>query len=96
MTGSEPGQGTGSAVALVIYGNIGLSEKLVIGDDENFNFSEGKSEDFQVNYKSDRYRFFTSKNRISVIVLFDVKKLITFCLIYISLFNLISKTAKRS
>ncbi|XP_060083246.1 lipoxygenase homology domain-containing protein 1-like [Ylistrum balloti] len=53
VTGSESGQGTVAAVALVIYGDKGHSEPVVIGDDPDFRFFEGKTDEHQVRVEAD-------------------------------------------
>ncbi|XP_069127319.1 uncharacterized protein [Argopecten irradians] len=53
VTGSEDGQGTVAAVALVIYGDKGHSEPLVIGEDPNFRFYEGKTDKHEVRVEAE-------------------------------------------
>lgn len=47
-TGSETDQGTSSPVVLVLYGNKGQSEPVVIGESEDFKFTESKTDEFDV------------------------------------------------
>ncbi|KAJ8306143.1 hypothetical protein KUTeg_016688 [Tegillarca granosa] len=45
-TGSESDQGTSSPVVVVLYGDKGQSELVVIGENEDFKFTESKTDEF--------------------------------------------------
>ena len=49
-TGSEPNQGTSSLVVLVLYGDKGHTEPMVIGNTTQltFRFTEGETQEFEV------------------------------------------------
>jgi len=48
VTGPEHGQGTVSVVAIVMYGDKGHSDPILIGEDKSFQFEEGKTDEFEV------------------------------------------------
>lgn len=49
-TGHEVGQGAHSSVALVLYGDKGRTEAMILGDgeDERFHLIEGQTQEFEV------------------------------------------------
>ncbi|XP_021373395.1 lipoxygenase homology domain-containing protein 1-like isoform X2 [Mizuhopecten yessoensis] len=53
VTGSESGQGTVAAMALVVYGDKGHSEPVVIGEDPDFRFYEGKTDEHEVRMEAE-------------------------------------------
>ena len=54
LTGEDQAEGTDSAVELILYGDKGQSQPLVIGEREDFRFSRGATDTFNVSEKSKR------------------------------------------
>ncbi|KAK3579121.1 hypothetical protein CHS0354_022141 [Potamilus streckersoni] len=52
-TGDDPGQETGSAVELILYGTKGQSEPIIIGDQNGFKFNRGQIDAFNVKVNTD-------------------------------------------
>jgi len=87
VTGSEVGQGTVSAVAIVMYGDKGRSDPILIGEDKNFQFKEGKTDEFEVNVfihlkyeKSGNLCIFTIPKKYEYQILFQTKVILVICL----------------
>ena len=47
-TGGDVGEGTGNAVELILYGDKGHSQPVVIGAEKDFRFNKGQSDAFKV------------------------------------------------
>ena len=48
LTGEDQGEDTSSAVELILYGDKGQSQPLVLGEKKDFRFNRGATDTFNV------------------------------------------------